>query len=274
MNTDHAGPLTPAATPFAARIAAPTAARAAAPVAAAPDLLARRQRDLGLALLGFVVAATLPYAWLIEHFGYDDILREPSAVILANFHAGGAPLVLAWFAFAMSSLLFLPVALGFDRLFLALRLPGHGAVLLGCASALVQAIGLLRWVLVVPALAGAYVDPDASAATRSAVLVVFDAVHRFGGALLGELVGQLLLAGWTGLVSWQLHRSGQVPRWLAAAGALTLPLWLLGQTEVLHAVVPAIPAIDLIPLAFMAWEAWLAALAVALLRDAWRGRPR
>lgn len=264
MNTARTQSLMPAYTPVAGVMAS-------VGDVAAPVPLARRQLALGLALLAFLVAATLPYAWLIEHFGYDDILREPTPVILANFQAGGAPLVLAWFAFAMSSLLFLPVALGFDRLFLALRLPGHGAVLLGAASALVQAIGLLRWVLVVPALASTYADPDASAATRAAVLVVFDTVHRLGGVLLGELVGQLLLAGWTGMVSWQLLRSGLVPRWLAAGGALTLPLWLLGQTEVLHVVVPAIPAIEVIPLAFMAWEAWLAGLALALLRVAWRG---
>jgi len=52
------------------------------------------------------VAATLPYVWLIENFGYDDILREPAAVVLQRFNQGGSPLVLAWLAFAMSALLF------------------------------------------------------------------------------------------------------------------------------------------------------------------------
>lgn len=65
-----------------------------------------------------------------------------------------------------------------------------------------------------------------------------------------------------------------VPRWLAALGALTLPLWRIGQTEVLHAVVPALPVIALIPFAFMAWEAWLAALALTFLVAAWRGWPQ
>lgn len=57
---------------------------------AAPSLLAA-----GLTLL-FLVSATVPYVWLITHFGYDDILREPTAVILRSVHAGGAPLVWAW----------------------------------------------------------------------------------------------------------------------------------------------------------------------------------
>jgi hypothetical protein len=226
--------------------------------------------QLGLALLVFIVAATLPYSWLIEHFGYDDILREPTAIILKNFHDGGAPLVLAWFGFAMSALLFIPVALAADRLLAAHGSASRGATVLGIASATAQAIGLLRWVLVVPALAAGYADPAASAATRDAIAVVFDAVHHYGGMVIGEMVGQLLLAGWTAGVCWQLYRSRAVPHWVAAFGALTLPLWLIGQTELLHMVVPAVPSIEVIPLAFMAWEAWLLTLAASALIGAWR----
>jgi hypothetical protein len=90
--------------------------------------------------------------------------------------------------------------------------------------------------------------------------------------VLGELIGQLLLAGWTGLVALALHRSRAVPRWLAVVGFLTLPFWLVGQTELLHDVVPAVPSIEVIPIAFMAWQAWLAAVAVSLLVDVWRSR--
>jgi hypothetical protein len=227
---------------------------------------------LGLALLIFLVASIAPYIWLIENFGYDDILREPAAAILTAFHDGGTPLVLAWFGFAMSALLFIPVALGFARLCEFQQVAAGGAVVLGVTSAIAQAAALLRWVLVVPSLAATFVDPDQSAATRDAVLVVFDAVHRFGGMVVGEMVGQLLLAGWTGLTALRLWRTRVVPRWLAAAGALTLPLWLVGQTELLHAVAPAVPSIEVIPLAFMAWEAWLIALAAMLINSGWRIR--
>lgn len=228
---------------------------------------------LAIALLIFLTSATFPYVWLIENFGYDDILREPTAVILQRFHAGGPPLVLAWFAFAMSALLFIPVARGFERLLSAHGASDRGAMVLGVASALVQAIGLLRWVLVVPALATAHVAPDSSAATRDAAALVFDAVHHYGGMVVGEMSGQLLLAAWTGLVGLQLWRTRAIPRLLSAFGMLTLPFWLLGQTELLHIVVPAVPSIEVIPLAFMAWEAWLAAIALYLLVRSWRARP-
>jgi hypothetical protein len=68
----------------------------------------------------------------------------------------------------------------------------------------------------------------------------------------------------------QHYRSRVLPRWIAVAGALTLPFWLIGQTELLHMVVPAVPSIEVIPLAFMAWEAWLLLMAVALLFGAWK----
>lgn len=234
--------------------------------------LARAELSLAASLIIFLTAATLPYTWLIEHFGYDDILREPAAVILQKFHAGGSPLVLAWFAFAMSSLLFIPVARGFQHLLAAHRSSDDGAAVLGIASALAQALGLMRWVLVVPALAATYVNAQVSQASRDATVVIFDAAHRYGGMVLGELIGQLLLAGWTGLAAWSLYRTRAVPRWLAGVGLLTLPFWLVGQTELLHDVVPAIPSVEVIPIAFMAWEAWLAAIAVSLLVNAWRSR--
>jgi hypothetical protein len=231
---------------------------------------AAAMRQLALSLIAFLLAATLPYAWLIENFGYDDILREPAAVILQRFHEGGSPLVLAWFAFAMSALMFIVVVHGFNRLFDTHGVRDRGTTILGIGSALAQAIGLLRWVLVIPGLAATYVDPATSPAARDATLVVFDAVHRFGGMVLGEMIGQLLLAAWTGLVAIRLMRSRLVPRWLAAAGLLTLPLWVLGQTELIHGVVPGVPAIEVIPLAFMGWEAWLAGLAVAMAIGGWR----
>lgn len=226
---------------------------------------ARTRIGVALAIVVFLVAATVPYLWLIEHFGYDDILREPTPVILARFSAGGVPLILAWFGFAMSALLFIPVGVGVTRLGAAPGAPDTALATLGIASAVAQAIGLSRWVLVVPGLAASYLDPASTPWSREMLVIVFDAVHRYGGMVIGELIGQLLLAGWTALAAWQLMRQRIVPAWLAAIGMATVPLWILGQTELLHEVAPSIPALEVIPVAFMAWEAWLAAIAIWLL---------
>jgi hypothetical protein len=217
------------------------------------------------AVVLFLIAVNLPYAWLVARFGYDDILREPAAVILRAFASGGDMLVLAWLAFATGALLFIPVALTLRSLLLERGVDGGGAAMLGIASAVAQAAGLLRWVLVVPALATMHAGAEGDAATGAAVIMAFEVVHRFGGMVLGEMIGQLLVSGWTFLSILGLWQSGLAPRWLLWVGATTVPLWFVGQTELLHAVVPTVPAIEVVPAAFMLWEAWLAAVAVAVL---------
>jgi hypothetical protein len=227
---------------------------------------------LAVAIVSFLVAANVPYAWLVANFGYDDGLREPAAPILVTYSEGGASLVLAWLAFSAGALLFIPVALEFRRLLTGQGVDDGGAAILGVGSAIAQATGLLRWVLVVPSLAAAFVQPDAGDSVREAIVVTFDVVHRFGGMVIGELLGQLLLAGWTALTVRALWKTAQLPKWLLAGGAATVPLWLLGLTELLHDVLPSLPSTEVTPAAFMLWEAWLAAVAVTMLRRALQRR--
>lgn len=60
-----------------------------------PEVQLRAAMWLALALLVFLIAATTPYVWLIQQFGYDDILRDPTPQILLRFHDGGSALILA-----------------------------------------------------------------------------------------------------------------------------------------------------------------------------------
>lgn len=214
----------------------------------------------------FLVAVNVPYAMLIERFGYDDILREPAAVVLRTFAAGGPTLVAIWLAFALGCLLFVPVAASIAQ---ALRDEQASRLspltLVGVLSALLQAVGLLRWVFVVPVLARIHGDPAASDAAREAALVGFQVVHQYGGVVIGELLGQLLLVAWTlGIARLLLARGGA---WtlLGGAGVVIGAAWVVGFTELLGTAMPGIAVIEAAPFAFMAWEAWLAALAAALL---------
>ena len=106
----------------------------------------------------FAVAATI----LSSTFNWPDILREPPQVVLPAFVAGGTSLVWTWFAVAWTyaillvPILLLPAALG-RRDDPVLR----AATFVGAASVLLSLIGFLRWVFVVPALAGSYAAGDA-----------------------------------------------------------------------------------------------------------------
>jgi hypothetical protein len=53
----------------------------------------------------------LCFAMLARGFDYPDILRRPTAEVLTRFRAGGTHLVLLWWAFALTAVLWL-IALG------------------------------------------------------------------------------------------------------------------------------------------------------------------
>jgi hypothetical protein len=136
---------------------------------------------------------------------------------------------------------------------------------LGIVGLVVQMVGLLRWVFVVPLLAGAYVDPSTDEATRQAVSITFQTVHAAGGVLLGEHVGQAFTVGWMSLVAVEILRTGALPRWLGILGLVASAVYALAQTELLATVVPGVPVIGAAGLVgSLLWLLFLASLGVVL----------
>jgi hypothetical protein len=210
----------------------------------------------------FAVAATV----LSSTFNWPDILREPPEVVLPAFVAGGTSLVWTWFAVAWTyaillvPILLLPAALG-RRDDPVLR----AATFVGAASVLLSLIGFLRWVFVVPALADSYTAGDAT--TKAAVAAAWMAQHQFGGALLGEHLGQLLVIGWSITLSVLILRTGVLARWVGWAGLIASVLYLSGQGDILATAVPGFPVWDLGGLlGSTLWGVWVIALGVAGLR--------
>jgi hypothetical protein len=218
--------------------------------------------------LAFAAAATV----LSSTFDWPDILREPGSTVLPSFVDGGTGLVWTWFATAWTygllvvPILLLPAALG-RRDDPALRV----ATYMGATSVVLSLIGFLRWVFVVPPLADSYVSGDAT--TKAAVEAAWTAQHQFGGALLGEHLGQLLVIGWSVTLSVIILRSRVLPRSLGVAGLAVSAIYLLNQGDILATGVPGFPVWDLAGLiGSTGWGLWVAALGVTiLLRPA---RPR
>jgi hypothetical protein len=130
---------------------------------------------------------------------------------------------------------------------------------------LLSLIGFLRWVFVVPALADSYGSGDP--ATKVAVAAAWTAQHQFGGALLGEHLGQLLAIGWSITVSVLVLRSGMLARWVGWAGLIASGLYLTSQGDILATAVPDFPVSDLGGLLGSSmWGLWVLALGVAVLR--------
>jgi hypothetical protein len=208
------------------------------------------------------VAATV----LSSTFDWPDILREPAGVVLPAFVAGGTSLVWTWFATAWTyaillvPILLLPTAVG-RRDDATLR----AATFVGAASVLLSLIGFLRWVFVVPPLAESYVSGDVT--TQAAMSAAWTAQHQFGGALLGEHLGQLLVLGWSVTVAVMIVRTRVLPTWVGWAGLVASGLYLLNQGDILATAVPGFPVWDLAGLiGSTAWALWVIALGVTLLR--------
>jgi hypothetical protein len=210
----------------------------------------------------FAVAATV----LSSTFEWPDILREPPEVVLPAFVDGGTSLVWTWFAVAWTyaillvPILLLPAAVGRqdDPVLRA-------ATFVGAASVLLSLIGFLRWVFVVPTLADSYVSGDAT--TKAAVAAAWTAQHQFGGALLGEHLGQLLAIGWSITVSVLVLRTGILWRWVGWFGLVASVLYVTSQGDILATAVPDFPVWDLGGLlGSTLWGLWVLALGVAVLR--------
>jgi hypothetical protein len=242
--------------------------RSVAAVVPPGDAWRGNSRVTGILFIGSTVAFMVAATVLSMTFNWPDILREPADVVLPEFVAGGASLVWTWFAVAWTyavlavPILLLPTALA-RRGDAALRV----ATYLGAASVLLSLIGFLRWVFVVPALADSYMSGDA--ADRTAVAAAWTAQHQYGGALLGEHLGQLLAIGWSVTVSILILRARLLPAWAGWLGLVASAFYLLNQGDILATAVSGFPVWDLGGLiGSYLWAVWLVAIGVLLLRPA------
>ena len=211
-------------------------------------------RITGLVLFALPVAFNVLFFLLGRAFEYPDILLKPTDYILQRFAAGGKRLVLLWYGFAMTALLAMPMALLLAAIFAETHplLAGASAII-GVLSGLTQAMGLLRWPLLVPLLAAEHNSAIATPAEREAVRVVFNAFHQYVGVVVGEHLGFLLTAVWSILVSVMMLNSPLFGGWIAALGILSSIGILAGLLE------PAgwKPAGAVNAISYIVWSLWL-----------------
>jgi hypothetical protein len=129
-------------------------------------------------------------------------------------------------------------------------------------------VGLLRWPFVVSVLARLYTDPQVTAGAKGAIEVVFQAVHYYGGVVMGEHLGQSFTILWIVLVSISLLRHTLFPRWLPVTGIAAALVYIFAQGELLATAVPGFPVWDAAGLiGSLMWLGWLIALGVILIRS-------
>jgi hypothetical protein len=154
-----------------------------------------RTTRIGLALFLLIEAllAFAPVAILGPAIGWPASLRNPAAQQLTAIAAAPSALVLGYGVYLLYSLAIAPVAIVVAWRVTHLR--GAMAAMIvafGALSAIARAIGILRWLTVMPALAVSYAAADAP--TRATIEAVFNALNSYGGGI-GELLGVALFGG-------------------------------------------------------------------------------
>lgn len=223
----------------------------------------------GLATMGLAIAFNIPYAVLATAFDYPDILRHGAADVLARFAEGGTQLVLTWYGFMLAALALIPLGAGLSLSPARLNLyPARaaGAAIAAGLSGLAQAIGLSRWVFVVPSLARSHADPTSTPEARNAIERAFELLNGYGGVAIGEQIGQWLLALFVIQVATMQWEEGD--RAAAMLGIATTALLAIGTGEgVAIALGTSGTIFSVATIAgFLGLTAWLLATGLALLR--------
>jgi hypothetical protein len=178
------------------------------------------------------VYINIPFSILGSIFDYPQILRQPTSEVLLRFHQGGVTLIAVWYAFALCPILMIAAAKLLHRV---LRNEHKDlasvAATFGVLAGVFQVLGLIRWVFVVPALANAYTDSNATDVTRSAAIMVFQGFHQYAGVAIGEHLSQLFTALWILLISFAILRSAVFRRWQGFAGIAISAMLLLGLID-------------------------------------------
>ena len=128
-------------------------------------------------------------------------------------------------------------------------------IALGVSASLFKLLGIVRWLVLMPGLASAYVSSDATPATQIVTGQVYQAFNAYAGGI-GEMLGVQIFAGlWTVIVALLAARVG-LPRWVSVMGYLAALLLFVGLLERF--------GFDLGPVLTVSnvfWQVWLLALA-------------
>jgi hypothetical protein len=224
---------------------------------------------LGTCAIALAILFNVPFSILGAIFDYPDILRRPAGEVLDRFATGGAALILTWHGFALTAFALIPLTIALalrPRRMTTAPALAIAAAITGALAGLTQAIGLWRWVFVIPGLARAHTAPDATPEAQRAAERAFDILNAYGGVAIGEQLGQMLTALFAAMLSRLQWTEGM--RLTALIAATTAAALVFGTTEGLARVLGhdghffAIGTI----IGFMALTLWLIATGIGLIR--------
>ncbi|WP_051312891.1 DUF4386 domain-containing protein [Sporocytophaga myxococcoides] len=222
-------------------------------------------KTIGALLIAGAIGVLVPYTILTIIFDYPDILRQEAGTILTRFHAGGNALIWTWWAFAFLGLPLLPafVLLGQELEHKLTFIRWTTAI--GIFGLLAQMVGLLRWTFVVPVLANNFVTGNEL--IKEASKVSFQAIHQYGGVVLGEHLGQIFTIIWTVMMTIAFSRLLLFPRWISWLGYTSSFIYIIAQSELFASIMPNVPTLDSAGfIGSTLWIIWLIVIGIKIRR--------
>ncbi|MBZ0294361.1 MAG: DUF4386 domain-containing protein [Anaerolineae bacterium] len=219
-------------------------------------------RIAGIFLIVMPIVFLFAFFSLRHTFEYPSILRKPTDYILERFAQGGSHLIAFWYVFFMSAVLIIPMTLFFQLVFVEQhRYLATSSAVVGALSGLVQTVGLLHWVFLVPSLANQYNADTSTSATHESVAVVFQAFHCYASVAVREHLGSLLTGVWTILISSMMFSTPIFGTPLAIVGIISALGILVGLFE------PTgwKPARAINAVGYIVWSVWLLISGVILI---------
>jgi hypothetical protein len=230
--------------------------RVPADASAAPSSPAR---GLGLLLIAEALLSFAPVVILGAAIGWPASLDKPAAEQLAAIGANADAVALGYGVYLLYSILVAPLMIGLAaRCFGGLQGPlAMTVAAFGALSALARAIGILRWLTVMPALAASHAAADPAA--RAQIELVFSAVTEYGGGI-GEILGvSLFMALSLGTLCVAALMHGGLPKWLAALGGVSAAMLAALALPALRIDVqmPVAAAVSMLSLWMLVTGVWL-----------------
>lgn len=216
-------------------------------------------RLAALLLGGQFVAMWAAFFILAPSINWPASLDAPPEVILPLILEQSVPVFLGYLSYLVHALLLIPIAALMPSVLKMGSVMGGNALVFGILAGFAKALGITRWLFLMPALAMTFMAPEASQATRAAVGVVYEAFNSYAGGV-GEILGVGLFAGvWTIYLSVALIRTGSRVLGIAGIGAA-----LLLFTTLLSVI--GIESPILLTLSGILWQIWTFVLAIHLWR--------
>lgn len=226
---------------------------------------AAEYRIAAIVILVHVSALIAGYYILAATFEFPDILRMPADYRLALFLENSRIIVPAYYLLALTGISQILVtvlvhqALDENEATVAIV-----AAVFGVLTGVFQAIGFIRWSVLIPYIADAMANAGTNGLSQETVAFIEGVANRYVGMAVGEHLGFLAQATWTTLLGVAILGRRLFDRRLAwigvVIGLLTFPVAMepLGGLFVVLGVL-TVPV-------NAAWDIWLILLAISLLR--------